>query len=120
MRGSVLALCGTFVLGSLAGCSATTQDLEKELRQALKPGVSSLADTLMTFGVPGQVHEDGHIIIYPGLAPSENPGPTRTQLKPPHFSMGDQYPRGATEVTLMYDSRWILTGWQITNPPGIE
>lgn len=93
----------------VAGCSATTKDLERELSQELTPGVSTLADTLMAFGVPDQVYEDGHIIAYPALLQGGLPS---TLLRPPHYCNQDPlsgYPLVATEVFMTFDKGWVLT-----------
>ena len=103
----------TVTLSLIAGCSATTKDLERELSRELMPGVSTLADTLMAFGVPDQVYEDGHIITYPGLYEG---GYITTLLRPPHGPPSD-VPSAATEVILKFDQRWILTGWEFAKLP---
>lgn len=100
-------------LSLIEGCSATTKDLERELSRELTPGVSTLADTLMAFGVPDQVYEDGRIIAYPGLYEG---GYITTLLRPPH-GPSSGVPSAATEVILKFDQRWVLTGWELAKPP---
>lgn len=110
----------TVALLLIAGCSATTKDLERELNRELTPGVSTLADTLMAFGVPDQVYEDGRIIAYPALLQGGLPS---TLLRPPHYCNQDPlsgYPLVATEVFMTFDKGWVLTGWKFVNKPGIE
>lgn len=97
----------------MAGCSATTKDLERELSRELQPGITTLADTLMIFGVPDQVYEDGHIIAYPGLYEK---GFINTMLWAPH-DPSSGFPSAGTEVFLKFDQHWILTGWELAKPP---
>ena len=107
-------------LSLITGCSATTKDLERELSRELTPGVSTLADTLMAFGVPDQVYEDGRIIAYPGLIQGGLPS---TLLRAPHYCNHDSlsgYPLVATEVFMTFDKGWVLTGWKFVNKPGME
>lgn len=106
-----LILLGILVLSSMAGCSATTDDLQRELSRELKPGVSTLEDTLMVFGVPEQVYEDGRIIAYPGSC--DRP---YVLLRPPHPPQPCSS-RVDTEVFLTYDQHGVLTGWKFVKNP---
>ena len=105
-------LLGILVLASMAGCSATTDDLQRELSRELKPGVSTLEDTLMVLGVPEQVYEDGRIIAYPGSCEDHSYG----LLRPPHLPQPCRL-RVDTEVFLTYDQHWVLTGWNFVKNP---
>lgn len=118
LQGIAVSRYISFVLLALtipwvAGCSATTKDLKRELSRELTPGVSTLADTLMAFGVPDQVYEDGRIIAYPGLYEG---GFISTLLRAPHIPSSGA-PSAATEVILKFDRRWILTGWEFAKAP---
>lgn len=113
MSGFISRFFLALTIAWVAGCSATTKDLERELSRELTPGVSTLADTLMAFGVPDQVYEDGHIIAYPGLYEG---GFITTLLRAPH-DPSSGVPSAATEVILKFDQRWILTGWEFAKPP---